>query len=81
MEKSLLAFTRSKTTKIFFRKEHSLAAQAMVIFLRFGSLSSDEKPWLTSREVQKRTGILIASQYNIVKRWRQRGFVVVKAKR
>ena len=58
-----------------------MAAQALVIFLRFGSLSSDERAWLTPKEVHLRTGIHMASQHNIVKRWRQRGFVVTKTKR
>ena len=52
-----------------------------MIFLRFGTLSSDEHKWLTPGEVQQRTGIHMDSQHNIVKRWRANGYVVNKVKR
>ena len=81
MDKSLTLFRRSKATKIFLRKEHSAAAQALVIFLRFGSLSSDERQWLTPGEVQLRTGIAMATQHSIVKRWKANGYMVNKVKR
>jgi len=35
-------FKRSNATVHLLRKEHSEATQAMVIFLRFGSLKSDK---------------------------------------
>ena len=39
------------------RREYSEAEQAMVVFLRFGSLTSDENEWLKPAEVFKKTGI------------------------
>ena len=74
-------FKRSKVTKFLLRKEHSEATQAMVIFLRFGSLKTDKKKWLSPMEVQKRTGIKMCTQHMIIKRWRMRGYVVMKTKK
>jgi transposase len=48
----------------------------LVIFLRFGSLASDSEPNLTPSQVFKRTGIKHGSQFNIVKRWKERGFKI-----
>ena len=53
----------------------------MVIFLRFGSLRSDATTWLSPTEVFKRTGVKLATQYYIVKRWRDRNFLVCKQRR
>ena len=74
-------FKRSKATKFLLRKEHSEATQAMVIFLRFGSLKTDKKKWLSPMEVQKRTGIKMCSQLMIIKRWRLRGYLIMKTKK
>ena len=51
-----------KKTKIF----HSLEKQALVIFLRFGSLNSDKREWMKATEVYEKTGIKISSQWNII---------------
>ena len=53
----------------------------MIIFLRFGSLSDESRPWLGAMEVFLRTGIKMSTQYNIIRRWRQHGYVVLKKKR
>ena len=45
---------------------HSLERQALVIFLRFGSLNSDSRVWMKAYDVYKRTGISIQSQWNII---------------
>ena len=52
-----------------------------MIFLRFGSLIDDSHTYLRPTEVFKRTGVRLNTQYNIIQRWRRRGFVVVKVKR
>ena len=74
-------FKRSKATKFLLRKEHSEATQAMLIFLRFGSLKTDKKKWLSPMEVQKRTGIKMCTQLMIIKRWRLRGYLIMKTKK
>ena len=43
------------------RREHPLPVQALVIFLRFGSLSSDEQTFLSPMDVFRRTGIKMTS--------------------
>jgi hypothetical protein len=45
------------------RREHSVATQALVILLRFGTLSSDAHPWLRATDVFKRTGIKLNTQH------------------
>ena len=55
--------------------------QALVIFLRFGSLQSDEKTNLSAMEVFKRTGVKVQSQQSIIRRWRERGFLIYLKKR
>ena len=72
---------KSKATKVFLRKEHSEAMQALVIFLRFGSLADDRSRWLPAIEVFKRTGVMPCSQHKIISRWKQRGFLIYKEKR
>ncbi len=57
---------KSKGTKILLRKEHSEAVQALVIFLRFGSLANDKSAWLTPKEVFCKTGIKIPTQHKII---------------
>jgi hypothetical protein len=37
-----------------------------VIFLRFGSISSDEHQWLRPTEVFRRTGVKLCSQLKII---------------
>jgi len=67
--------------RLILRRELPLATQAFVIFLRFGSLTDDSHTYLRPTEVFKRTGVRLSTQYNIIQRWRRRGFVVVKVKR
>ena len=55
--------------------------QALVVFLRFGSLNSDAREWLRPTDVFKRTGVKLATQFHIISRWRRRGFIIEKAKR
>ena len=54
--------------------------QAIVIWLRFGSLNDDSNPCLTTTEVFKRTGVKMCSQHKIIDRWRRRGFVIMMTK-
>lgn len=73
--------SNSSSFGLKIRKEHSQEMQALVIFLRFGSILSDEKKWLTSTEVFRRTGIKSSTQYQMIQRWRKRGFLIIKQKR
>jgi hypothetical protein len=43
------------------RKELSQELQALVIFLRFGSINNDQKEWLSPTEVFKRTGVKLST--------------------
>jgi hypothetical protein len=74
-------FKKSKAIKHLLRKEHSCEKQALVIFLRFKSLSSDEFHWHSAGEVFRMTGIKQCSQFKIINRWRLRKFLIFKAKR
>ena len=58
------------------RRPFNVSQQALVIYLRFGSLTSDRKAWHSSKEVFERTGIKPNAQCNIINRWRKRGFQV-----
>jgi hypothetical protein len=61
------------------RRRFTVEEQALVIFLRFGSLNSDEKVWMTFTDIWKKTGVKIQSQFAIINRWRKRGFVIYNA--
>jgi hypothetical protein len=61
-----------------FRREHTLAMEALVVYLRFGSLSEPSRAWLKATEVFQKTGIKDSSQYNIIKRWLKRGCNFIK---
>ena len=54
--------------------------QTLVIFLRFGSLNSDEKTWMRPTEVLKRTKVSMKTQWSIIKRWKERGFLIMRPK-
>ena len=62
------------------RKEISEELQALVIFLRFGSLNSDKTAWHRPSEVFMRTGVKMCTQLGIITRWRNRGFVILRKK-
>ena len=51
------------------RRNLTLEEHRRVIWLRFGSLDSMDKPWLSSKEVFLKTGVRPSTQYNIIKRW------------
>jgi transposase len=53
----------------------------LVIFLRFGTLSDDSSTWNSATEVFKRTGVKLQTQYNFIRRWRERGFLIFNKKR
>jgi hypothetical protein len=61
------------------RRRLTVEEQALVIFLRFGSLNSDEKVWMTFTDIWKKTCVKIQSQFAIINRWRKRGFVIYNA--
>jgi len=54
----------------------SLSTQALVIYLRFGTISNDSDKWHSPKEVLLRTGVKPSAQNNIIRRWRQRGFII-----
>ena len=54
----------------------TLSQMAMVIFLRYGSLTSDRELWHNYNQVFKKTGVKPSTQWFIIKRWRERGFKV-----
>jgi transposase len=74
-------FKRSMGSKFLLRKEHSVDMQALVIYLRHGTLKSDELVLRSLTQIEKLTGIRPCSQLKIYQRWRQRGFVIVNIKR
>ena len=55
--------------------------QALVIYLRHGTLKNDERTLRSLALIEKLTGIRSCSQLRIYQRWRQRGFLIVKEKR
>ena len=60
------------------RKELSQELQALVIFLRFGSINSDQCEWLSPSEVFKRTGVKLSTQHKLIARLRKRNFLILK---
>jgi len=62
------------------RKKFSVEMQSLIIFLRFGSIISDDHQWLRPRDVEKRTGVKVCSQVQIIDRWRKNGFRVIYKK-
>ena len=52
-----------------------------MIWLRFGSLNDDSRLYMTPNEVFKRTEVKLSTQFDIVNRWRKRGFAIVRLKR
>ena len=69
-----------QTLGLKVRRRFTVEEQALVVFLRFGSLNSVSKIWMTYTEISKRTGVKIPSQLSIIKRWRRRGFVIYNLK-
>lgn len=65
-----------KGFKVKLPPPFSLSTQALVIFLRFGNIHNDRKTWLSPKEVLQRTGVRASAQSNIIRRWRQRGYVI-----
>ena len=55
--------------------------QALVIFLRHGTLKSDKMIVRKLTEIEKITGVKICSQLRIYERWRRRGFLIINEKR
>ena len=79
-----IPFRKSKKPRyhgLMVRKELSQEMQALVIFLRFGSLNSDAREWLSPSEVFKRTGVKLCTQHKLIARWRKRNFLIMKTLR
>lgn len=75
------SFLLSKKRCLVVRREIPESLQAMVIFLRFGSLQDDSVKWHSATEVFRKTGVRLSTQWKIIRRWRERGFVIVRHKR
>ena len=79
-----IPFRKSKSRRyhgLMVRKEMTQEMQALVIFLRFGSLNSDDREWLSPSEVFKRTGVKLCTQHKLIGRWRKRNFLIMKTLR
>ena len=79
-----IPFRKSKSRRyhgLMVRKEMTQEMQALVIFLRFGSLNSDDFEWLSPSEVFKRTGVKLCTQHKLIGRWRKRNFLIMKTLR
>jgi transposase len=63
------------------RKELSQEMQALLIFLRFGSINTDEREWLSPTEVFRRTGVKLSTQHKLIARWKKRSFLILKIHR
>ena len=74
-------FQISKKKSIILRRELSESMQALVIFLRFGTLQNDEQQWHTAMEVFRKTGVKVQTQQGIVRRWKERDFLIINKKR
>ena len=57
----------------------SLDEHRRVIWLRFGSLDSMDRPWHSSKAVFEMTGVRPSAQWNIVKRWLLFGRRIVRS--
>jgi hypothetical protein len=78
---SFKKFKKSKAIKFLLRKEHSEATQALVIFLRHGTLKNDENIIRRYTEIHQMTGVRPCSQIKIIRRWKARGFIIINLKR
>ena len=63
--------------RLAHRRCFTEAQQRMVIFLRFGSLTSMKRQCKTPKEVHQQTGVRPSSQWNIIRRWREQGHRVI----
>jgi len=61
LESLLSKCKRQKYRGLVLRKELTQEVQALVIFLRFGSISSDKHEWLSPTEVFKRTKVKLST--------------------
>jgi len=71
---------RRATCGLKVRRKFSVEMQTLIIFLRFGSIINDQNQWLRPRDVEKRTGVKVCSQVQIIDRWRKNGFRVINRK-
>ena len=61
-----------------FMVYHSLEMKALVVWLRYGTLSEEVQPALrTYSQIFKITGVKISSQFTIIRLWKENGYQVV----
>ena len=63
LESLFSRFKRPKYHGLVVRKELTQELQALVIFLRHGTINSDRQEWLSPTEVFKRTGVKLCTQH------------------
>jgi hypothetical protein len=84
MSMSLLSASSSASTQLTLglkvRRRLSTEMQALLVFLRFGTMSSDDAIWLPLTEIFKRTGIRPSTQLKVYARWKRRGFIIQNEK-
>ena len=67
-----------KVPKLNLIKYHSLDMQYFAIFLRYGSLTSDERVRVTSGQIKDLIGMKKSTQFNIFYRWKRYGYKLHK---
>jgi hypothetical protein len=67
--------------KPLFSRDYGHAKYAYVIFLRFGSLTSNDHIEMSTREIQRITGVNENSQWTMFRRWRLDGFQMLRHRR
>jgi len=74
-------FQISKKKTLVLRRQLTESMQALVVFLRYGTLQDDSREWHTATEVFRRTGVKVQTQQGVIRRWRERGFLIINVKR
>lgn len=50
--------------------------QALIVYMRFGSLTTPGPPLRTYEQIFKRTGVKVSTQHNIIARWTHNGYKI-----
>ena len=51
--------------------------QYFVVFLRYGSITSEESVRMTSGQIRDLTGVKVKTQFGLFKRWKKNGYRLV----
>ena len=63
------------------RTTYSDEKKALVVYVRFGSLTSEGPPLRSMTEVRDVTGVKLTSCYSIIRDWRKKGYVISNGKK